>query len=504
MKAKEKLITIILCSIVLCIYIFIGNCKNINDGIQKVYKIYLEGNLIGHIANKEELFSLINDKQQDIKDKYGVLNVYPPNSLEVIETYTYNTEVNNINEIYNKIEELQDFTIHGYEVKISEASNHEAYSIYVLDKDIFSGAIEDFIKAFISEEDYNNYMNDNQGELEDIGMTYHDLKFLENITIRERYISVKDNIYQTSEKLTQDLLFGFDYKEKNYIVKAGDTIESIAEEFELNPQEILIANTKYSSKDSLLTIGDNLKIAYVLPELSFSYYVKEMEEVEEEYGTTIVRDNTRPSNYSEITTPGVTGLSLITSGYTVINGELASSLEIIDQVSIREKVDQVTTKGKKASAGWQNFKDTGSGWTWPTVSPYIVTSEYGYRSLGGGKKHNGIDISGTPWGSNIYAANDGVVVYVFRDCPNNGSYPNGCGSGYGNQVIIEHENNIYTIYAHMTKDVPVNIGQTVSKGQVVGFMGNSGQSTGKHLHFGVSIGNPKKGGTFYNPRKLFK
>ena len=504
MKGKEKLITIILCSIVLCIYIFIGSYKNMNDSIQKVYKIYLEGNLIGHISNKEELFSLINNKQQDIKDKYGVLNVYPPNSLEVIETYTYNTEVNNINEIYNKIEELQDFTIHGYEVKISETANHEAYSIYVLDKDVFSEAVEDFIKAFISEEDYNNYMNENQGELEDIGMTYHDLKFLEDITIRERYISVKDNIYQTSEELTQDLLFGFDYKERNYIVKVGDTIESIAEEFELNPQEILIANTKYTSKDSLLTIGDNLKIAYVLPELSFSYYVKEMEEVEEEFGTTIIRDNTRPSNYSEITTPGVTGLSLITSGYTVVNGELASSLEIIDQVSIREKVDQVTTKGKKVSAGWQSFKDTGSGWTWPTVSPYIVTSEYGYRSLGGGKKHNGIDISGTPWGSNIYASNDGVVTYVFRDCPNNGSYPNGCGSGYGNQVIIEHENNIYTIYAHMTNDVPVNVGQTVSKGQVIGFMGNSGQSTGKHLHFGVSIGNPKKGGTFYNPRKLFK
>lgn len=505
MKVKEKIITILLCSLVLGIYLFVGEYNTIDNNIGKVYKVYLEGKLIGSITDQEELYKLIDEKQQAIKDKYNVTNVYPPNSLEVIEAYTYDKKTNTINEIYNEIEKLQDFTIYGYEVKVSETSNHEAYSIYILDKNIFNEAIEDFILAFIDEEDYQNYLNKTQGELEDIGMTYHELSFLEDITIRERYISVNDKIYETSSDLAQELLFGFNYKEKNYTVKAGDTIESVAEHFELNPQEILIANTKYTSKDSLLTIGENLKIAYVLPELSFSYYVKEMEEVEEEFGTSIVRDNTKPSSYSEITTPGVTGLSLITSGYTVVNGEIASTVEIIEETSIRKKVDQVTTKGKKTySSGWQSFKDTGSGWTWPTVSPYIVTSEYGYRSLGGGKKHNGIDISGSPWGSNIYAANDGVVTYVYSNCPNNGSYPNSCGSGYGNQVVINHGNNIYTIYAHMTNNIPVIVGQSVSKGQVIGHMGNSGQSTGKHLHFGVSIGNPKKSATFYNPRSLYK
>ncbi|MBE6156691.1 MAG: M23 family metallopeptidase [Firmicutes bacterium] len=505
MKTKDKFITFILCTIVLCIYVVANSYSLIDKKINRVYKVYLDGEVIGTIENKDDLYSLIDEKQQSIKDKYDVENVYPPNGLEVIETYSYNANISSINDIYNKIEELQDFTIFGYEVKVSATTDHESYSIYILDKEIFNKAIKDFILAFIDEEGYNNYINATQGELEDVGITYNEMGFLENIVIKEKYISINDKIYENSDELAQDLLFGFDYKERSYTVKAGDTIESVAEDFELNPQEILIANSKYSSKDSLLTIGDKLMIAYVLPELSFSYKVQEMEEEEQDYNNEIVRDNTKPSGYSEITTPGVKGLNLVTKEYTVVNGELASTVEIINQEVIREKVDQVTTKGKKAvSLGWEIFQDTGSGWTWPTIDRYVITSAFGYRELGGGKQHNGIDISGTPWGSNIYAANDGIVTYIYNGCPNNGSYPNSCGGGYGNQVVIYHDNNIYTIYAHMMNDIPVSVGQTVSKKQVIGHMGNSGQSTGTHLHFGVSTGDPRKGGKFYNPRKLYQ
>lgn len=505
MKFKDKFITFTLCLIVLSIYFIMGSYNHMSTNVNKVYNVYLDGENLGVITDKDALYKLINEKQQAIKDKYNVDNVYPPNGLEVVETYSFNEKINNINDIYNKIEELQDFTVYGYEIKVSEAKGHDAYSIYTLDKEIFNEAVHQFILAFIDEEDYKNYINGTQKILDDVGMTYHNLGFSEDITIREKYISVNDKIYDNSDELAQELLFGFNYKKQNYTIKAGDTIESVAEKFELNPQEILIANTKYTSKDSLLAIGDKLMIAYVIPELSFTYTVNEIEEEERPYDTETVRDNTKPSNYSEITTPGVTGLSLITKEYKVVNGELASTVDILNEEVIRTKVDQVTTKGKKVvSWGWEIFEDTGTGWTWPTVDRYVITSAFGYRELGGGKQHNGIDISGTPWGSNIYAANDGVVTYVYSGCPNNGSYPNSCGGGYGNQVVIYHGNNIYTIYAHMMNKVPVTVGQNVSKKQVIGYMGNSGQSTGTHLHFGVSTGDPRGGGRFYNPRRLYQ
>lgn len=505
MKMRDKVITFVLCAIVICIY-FVVNSYNYMDGkIVKLYNVYLDGEKIGAINDKEALYDLIDEKQQVIKDKYNVENVYPPNGLEIVEAYSYNTEINDLNSIYNKIEQLQDFTILGYEIKISNASSKKEFTINVLDKEVFNTAIENFILAFIDKEDYNSYMNGTQKDLEEVGINYTNMDIVEDITIKKTYISINDKIYENDNELTQHLLFGFDHKEQNYKVKEGDTIESVAEKFELNPQEILIANSKYSSKDSLLTIGDNIMIAYVIPEISFSYTINEMEEEEQDFDTEIVRDNTKPSSYSEITTPGVKGISLITSEYTVVNGKLASTVDIKDREVIREKVNQVTTKGKKSvSWGWEIFEDTGSGWTWPTVDRYVVTSPFGYRELGGGKQHNGIDISGTPWGSSIYAANDGVVTYVYEGCANDGYYGSPCGSGYGNQVVIYHGNNIYTIYAHIMNDIRVSVGETVSRGQEIGFMADSGSSTGTHLHFGVSTGDPRNGGTFYNPRRLYQ
>ena len=283
MKSKDKIITGIFCAIIICIYFIAGSYKYVDSNINKIYKVYLDGEIIGAIDDKEALYNLIDEKQQSIKDKYNVENVYPPNSLEVIETYSYNTKTTDLNTIYNKIEELQDFTIHGYEVKMSATKDHEAFNIYVLDKEIFSEAIEDFILAFIDEQSYENYINGTQRNIEDVGIIYKEMGFVENISIREKYISTNDKIYETSNELAQDLLFGFNYKEQSYTVKVGDTIESVAETFELNPQEILIANSRYSSKDSLLTIGDKLMIAYVIPEISFTYEVNEMKEVEYDF-----------------------------------------------------------------------------------------------------------------------------------------------------------------------------------------------------------------------------
>lgn len=505
MKVKDKIITLILCGIVICIYLLVNSYNHMDTNIVKLYNVYLDGELIGAIDDKEALYDLIDKKQQDIKDKYNVTNVYPPKGLEIVENYSYTTEVSELNSIYSEIEKLQDFTILGYEIKISNADKNTEFTINVLDKEVFNTAIENFIFAFVDKEDYNNYINGTQKDLKEAGLNYMNMGFAEDITIKQTYISVNDKIYEDDNELTQHLLFGFEHKEQNYTVKEGDTIESVAEDFELNPQEILIANSKYSSKDSLLTIGDNLVIAYVIPELSFSYTINEMEEEEQDFDKEVIRDNTKPSSYSEITTPGVKGLYLITREYTVTNGNISSTVEITNTDVIREKVNQVTTKGKKAVTYiWQTFEDVGSGWAWPVIDRYVITSPFGYRELGGGKMHKGIDISGTPWGAKIIAANDGVVTYVYEGCPNNGYYGNTCGGEFGNQVVISHGDNIYTIYAHMMNNVVVSVGQTVKRGQLIGYMANSGSSTGTHLHFGVSIGDPKSGGTFYNPRKLYQ
>lgn len=146
-------------------------------------------------------------------------------------------------------------------------------------------------------------------------------------------------------------------------------------------------------------------------------------------------------------------------------------------------------------------------WAWPTAQPYMITSTFGYRW---GSNHDAVDISGPGYGSPIYAANSGVVKTVRGGCvPGN----TGCNGRGGNYIIINHNsNNYYTIYMHL-KDINVSEGQVVSRGQVIGTMGNTGNvvpvptagnpTGGTHLHFGLYIGEPYNGGYAVNPMRLY-
>ena len=70
----------------------------------KLYQIYLNGNKIGVVDSEDELYALINKKQQKIKSKYQVSSVFPPNNFSIEKLYTYDEDVTDINEVYNKIE----------------------------------------------------------------------------------------------------------------------------------------------------------------------------------------------------------------------------------------------------------------------------------------------------------------------------------------------------------------------------------------------------------------
>jgi murein DD-endopeptidase MepM/ murein hydrolase activator NlpD len=115
----------------------------------------------------------------------------------------------------------------------------------------------------------------------------------------------------------------------------------------------------------------------------------------------------------------------------------------------------------------------------PLKKPYTFTSKFGWRW---GKMHRGVDLAAS-LGTPIYAAADGVVDAIHISCPVTPKY--GCGApgfgGYGNIVFLKHQ-GLYTLYAHLSS-AAVSLGQTVKQGQVIGGVGDSGSSQGKHLHF---------------------
>lgn len=127
--------------------------------------------------------------------------------------------------------------------------------------------------------------------------------------------------------------------------------------------------------------------------------------------------------------------------------------------------------------------NTRTGYAFPTVSGYYISQ--GYR----GTSHDGIDIAGCPYNSNIFAVNDGQVVTVSRKWDN------------GLYIVIRHDNGYYTMYAHLA-NAYVSVGQRVSKGQVIGGMGRSGLATGTHLHFSLWNAYPYRGSSL-NPFSLY-
>ena len=121
----------------------------------------------------------------------------------------------------------------------------------------------------------------------------------------------------------------------------------------------------------------------------------------------------------------------------------------------------------------------------------IITSPFGYQEWRG-RGHAGIDIGSNgagPGVHNIIATVSGTIYSVTTGCNDNGYYGNSCGGGYGNHVIMTTSDGNYIIYGHLAANsITVKEGDTVSQGQVLGKMGNSGSSTGTHLHFQIDVG----------------
>ena len=488
MQKKENVILILIAIVTSVILFSLNKIVESNNEAKLLYKVYLNGDNIGVIEDKNKLYNLINEKQKEIKEKYNVNSVYPPNDFKITKILTYDEKIDNIDSIYNKIEQVDNFTIKGYIVTIKPEES-EAITFNILDKSVFEEAINDFILAFVDENSYDNYLNNEQEEIVEVGKIIESMYFNEKITIKDAYISVKDKIYTTVNELSQYLLFGDSFEQKTYKVKEGDTIASVSEENKLNPQEFLIANPKFASEESLLVINDTVNITLIDPVLTLTYQLYSVEDVEQYFEKTTVYDKTKPSSYSEITQPGVNGITRVTSRYAVVNGEQSQGIIKVSEEVIREKVDQVTTKGKKQTYYGTPVNLDGD-WAWPTNSGYIITSQYGWRW---GKYHEGVDIAlGYGIGSPIYSIGDGVVADVLYQKTG------------GKMIIIDHGNNIFSMYAHLNSQL-VTKGQNVSRAQKIGTMGNTGFTTGPHLHLSVSNGMPYTAGyKFFNPLSLYR
>ena len=258
---------------------------------------------------------------------------------------------------------------------------------------------------------------------------------------------------------------------EDYTVETGDSVFSIAKQFNIKPESLLWSN--YSTlKDNpdMISIGEDL----IIPPTDGVYYKWQdgdtLDGVASRFKASVDAILSYPGNKLDMTNPVIKpGQYLMIPG-----GSRAFQQWVVPTIPRGPAGVAATVMGPGAcDTNVSGYYGTGT-FIWPTATHIISGNDYA-------PWHLGIDIGAT-YGSPVYAADTGIVVY------SGWSY-----QGYGNMIMIDHGNGYQTLYAHLSK-LYVSCGQGVYQGNLIAMSGSTGNSTGPHLHFEV-----RYMGGFVNP-----
>ena len=290
-------------------------------------------------------------------------------------------------------------------------------------------------------------------------------------------VKVVDGLYPLTSTISADAmrthLTAQTVVEKRYAAEPGDSYNRIAGKHGMTVSELKALNP---DQGDMIHIGDELVVQR--PQTFLQVQVTRVVEYEKtlDYQTKKVQDSSQYEGYQKVQTQGKEGLQRITAEVTYVDG-VEQSRNILSTETIREPVDKVVVVGgKKVNPNAYTGDGISTGkFMWPLPYTRNITSPFGRR---GRSTHSGIDIcSAGVYGQSIVAADGGVVVKTNTS---------GWGMSYGSYVLIDHGGGYQTMYAHCSS-VLVKPGQKVTKGQVIAKVGNTGRSTGAHLHFEIRI-----------------
>lgn len=290
----------------------------------------------------------------------------------------------------------------------------------------------------------------------------------EKVSIEEK--EVPTDIFRGREEASRVLSRGTD-KIIDYTVKRGDSLWAIAAANHLTVDDLRRANPKVSG--DLIREGDSLSLVVPDPYVTLNSKETIVSKVSIPYNVQVTSDDSLWPWQETVLVAGKSGTKEITQVIERENGKE------VKRTTVSEKVlSQPITR--KLVRGTKQVPPMGSDeLAWPVQGR--ITSNYGWRW---GRFHQGVDI-GAATGTAIIAADSGMVSFA------------GWNGGYGNFVRIEHGEGNKTCYGHLSR-FAVKVGDKVSKGDVIGYVGSTGVSTGPHLHFEVwRDGKHKDPLTFY-------
>ncbi len=397
-----------------------------------------EGKLLKEEALKEAVFEAVKDADSHSKEKaytikIGQFTVTVDSKEEAIAILE---EAKAPYDKYGEfsVELIQDTAkdLAGYTVRLSRNAR--------LSEDGEEGPFAGVANLVWEKEDEHN------GELLNLSFA-EKVEIIETRAKEEQIMSYEDAIAAVTKERE---------KNKVYEVESGDCLSVIAEKTETSVDRIIALN-ELSGENAMIHVGDELIVTVPEPELSV---VMEIQTTYEEDYTKVeyVDNDSWYTTREEVRQEGTVGRHRVTDKVTYENGLETERVQIGEEI-LAESVPKIIERG--------------------TITPptYIMPISNGRLSSGfkmrWGRMHKGVDWA-CPIGTAVKASCAGTVVQ------------SGWSNGYGYCITLRHADGKQTRYGHLKKTL-VSVGQTVSQGEKIGLSGNTGRSTGPHLHFEILI-----------------
>ncbi len=297
-----------------------------------------------------------------------------------------------------------------------------------------------------------------------------EITFAEAVEVKQEYNDI-NKIMILDEVI--DFVIKGTTEERTHKVQSGDSFWSISKKYNMSMDDLTRANPTVNPSKLKIDLVLNLVIPKPLISVktveTLTYTAQIPYEQKVEFSDSLYKDQTN------VKVKGEYGEKEVVADVTKING-IEESRAVLSEKEIKAPKPQILVKGTKAVPP---KKGTGT-FAYPTRGR--LSSKFGQRW---GRSHTGIDLA-APIGTAVNAADGGVITWV------------GTKGAYGKLIIVDHGGGFTSYYGHLSK-YNVKVGDKVHKGQKIGAVGNTGRSTGPHLHFEI-----RKNGVPQNPLNYLK
>lgn len=407
------------------------------------FEVVVSGKTIATVHSKDEYNKALDEVNEQLAYHFGDEGKIQ-NQAVIVPRLVTKDNFTSDEQLKNSIKALSDKMIDGY-------------MLYADDEPLF---------AMVSEEEINQALDNFKacytGNNKDVSV-----EFGKSIAVKPETVPVV-MIYDVEGAV--NLLNGSDRKDLEYTIKSGDTLWSISRKFGLTEDQLKSINpglTENIDIDQKILVKAFVPIIDVITSQQVAYNREIPYETEKKEDSSLYKGTTK------VDQKGKNGEEAVVANVIKKNG-LETERVILESNAISEPVTEIKRIGtKKPPSGYGTGK-----FIMPTYG--TISSRFGMRH---GSVHKGLDIA-APSGTPIRAADNGRVTF------------SGWKGLFGRLVIIDHLNGYVTYYGHCSS-LNVKAGQTVNKGDIIAYVGSTGNSTGPHLHFEVYCN-----GNLVNPEKL--